>query len=260
VIVCAHGYSGNGRDFDWLARELASGARVICPDTAGRGRSAWMPSALAYNFPQMLSDMRAMLREIDAPSVEWVGTSMGGLVGLLLAAEANSPISRLVLNDVGAYLPGNALGDIASNLRAPGSFATMAALTDHLKRTHGDWGPITEEQWAHLARHHARRVAGGYALHYDPRIASIVHPPPFSPGLSFWSAWYRVRCPALLIRGERSRIFPAEVLDTMLDVKPDAQHAQIAGAGHAPSLMAPDQIAIVANFLAGRAEEMRRAA
>ena len=226
----------------------------------GRGQSAWMPSAFGYNFPQFLADARAMLAAINAPSVEWVGTSMGGLLGLLLAGERDSPISRLVLNDVGAFVPADALGQIASNLHAPGRFASMAELTAHLKRTHRDWGAITEEQWAHLARHHARRVDGGYALHYDPRIASIAHPPPFAPGLSLWSSWYRVRCPVLLIRGRTSRIFPAEVLDTMLDVKPDAQHLEIADAGHAPSLMAPDQIAAVANFLAGEVEETRRAA
>jgi pimeloyl-ACP methyl ester carboxylesterase len=226
----------------------------------GRGQSAWMPSAFGYNFPQFLADARAMLAAINAPSVEWVGTSMGGLLGLLLAGERDSPISRLVLNDVGAFVPADALGQIASNLHAPGRFASMAELTAHLKRTHRDWGAITDEQWSHLARHHARRVADGYALHYDPRIASIAHPPPFAPGLSLWSSWYRVRCPVLLIRGRTSRIFPAEVLDTMLDVKPDAQHLEIADAGHAPSLMAPDQIAAVANFLAGEVEETRRAA
>jgi pimeloyl-ACP methyl ester carboxylesterase len=259
VVVCAHGYSGNGRDFDWLARALASEARVICPDMAGRGESAWLPSAYAYNFPQLLSDTRAMLVKIGAPRVEWVGTSMGGLLGLLLASDSNSPISRLVLNDVGAFVPGDALREIAGNLRAPKRFASMASLTAHLKRTHGDWGPITGEQWAHLAHHHARGVDGGWALHYDPRIASIAYPPLFSPGLSLWNAWYRARCPALLVRGERSRIFPEQVLDQMLDAKPEAEHAQIADAGHAPSLMAPDQIALVADFLSRDAKRVRPA-
>ena len=249
VVVCVHGYSGNGRDFDWLARDLASNARVICPDIAGRGESAWLSNAYAYNFPQLLSDLRAMLVQVGAPKVEWVGTSMGGLLGLLLASESNSPISRLVLNDVGAFVPGDALREIASNLKAPKSFASMEALTAHLKRTHSDWGSITEQQWAHLARHHARPVDGRFALHYDPRIASIAQPTPFAPGLSLWSSWYRVRCPVLLIRGERSRIFPREVLDQMLDTKPDTEHAEIAGAGHAPSLMAPDQIARIKTFL-----------
>ena len=259
MILCAHGYSGNGRDFDFLARELASDARVICPDMAGRGQSAWMLTSLAYNFPQFLTDLRALLARIDAPSVEWVGTSMGGILGLLLAAERDSPISRLVLNDVGAFVPGDALAQIASNLEAPERFESMAAFTAHLKRTHRDWGPITSEQWTHLARHHSRKVADGYALHYDPSIATIARPPPFAPGLSLWSAWYRVRCPVLVIRGRTSRILPPEVLQTMLDVKPDTQHLEIADTGHAPSLMAPAQIAAVARFLEG-GQDVRRAA
>jgi pimeloyl-ACP methyl ester carboxylesterase len=259
VVVCAHGYSGNGRDFDWLARALASNARVICPDIAGRGESAWLSSAYAYNFPQLLSDLRAMLVNIGAPKVDWVGTSMGGLLGLLLASESNSPISRLVMNDVGAFVPGEALREISGNLKAPKSFASMEALTAHLRRTHSEWGPITEEQWAHLARYHARGVDDRHALHYDPRIASIAQPSLFLPGLSLWSSWYRVRCPVLLIRGERSRIFPQEVLDQMLDTKADTQYAEIADAGHAPSLMAPDQIARIESFLSRDAEAVRPA-
>jgi pimeloyl-ACP methyl ester carboxylesterase len=252
VIICAHGYSGNGRDFDFLARELSRGARAVCPDMAGRGRSAWLPNSIAYNFPQLLSDLRALIAELGAPSVEWVGTSMGGLLGLLLAAQPRSLIGRLVMNDVGAFVPADALGRIGRNLRAAERFDSMAALEAHVRRTHREWGPMTDEHWSHLVRHAARRLPGGYALHYDPRIASFMQPPPLAPGLSFWSAWYRVRCPVLLVRGRASRIFPAEVAETMLQVKPHAEYAEIADAGHAPSLMAPEQIAIVDEFL-GRA-------
>lgn len=258
VVICAHGYSGNGRDFDWLARSLASDARVICPDIAGRGQSDWLPNALAYNFPQFLSDLRGLLDEIDAPEVEWVGTSMGGLLGMLLAAEPRSRISRLVLNDVGAFVPADALREIARNLDAPRRFASMAELGAHLKHTHRDWGPIDEAQWAHLTRHHARKTAdGGYALHYDPRIATIARPPPLLPGLSLWSAWYRVRCPVLIVRGESSRILPVSVADAMRVARPQARYVEIPGAGHAPSLMAPAQIEIVADFLSGDAMRSR---
>lgn len=250
VIVCAHGYSGNGRDFDEIARTLSREARVICPDIAGRGESAWLPSPLAYHFPQFLGDLRTLLAQLGVPRVEWVGTSMGGLLGMMLAAEPNAPISRLVLNDVGAFVPGDALARIARNLAAPPHFESLAALAGHLKRTHADWGPITDAQWAHLARHHARRIPEGYALHYDPRIARIAHPPPFAPGLSLWSTWYRVRCPVMVIRGRTSPILPAAVLEAMLAVKPGTRFVEIADAGHAPSLMAAEQIAIVREFLA----------
>lgn len=261
VIICAHGYSGNGRDFDFLARELSRDARVVCPDMAGRGRSARLPNSLAYNFPQFLSDIRALIAGLGAPGVEWVGTSMGGLLGLLLAAQPRSPIVRLVLNDVGAFVHADALAAIGRNLRAPQRFESMAALEAHVRHTHREWGPMTEAHWSHLARHAARRLPDGYALHYDPRIASFMRPTPFTPGLSLWSAWHRVRCPVLLVRGRASRIFPAEVAETMLQVKPNAEYAEIADAGHAPSLMAPEQIAIVGEFLErGAAEGLQRAA
>lgn len=261
MIVCAHGYSGNGRDFDFLARKLSSDARVVCPDMAGRGRSAWLKNSLGYNFPQFLSDLRALVAELGAPGVEWVGTSMGGLLGLVLAAEPRSPIVRLVLNDVGAFVPADALAAIGRNLRAPERFESMAALEAHVRHTHREWGPMTDEQWSHLARHAVRRLADGYALHYDPRIASYVRPPPFAPGLSFWSAWHRVRCAVLLVRGRTSGIFPAEVAQTMRLVKPHVEFAEIADAGHAPSLMAPEQIAIVEEFLArGAVDRVQQAA
>lgn len=261
VVICAHGYSGNGRDFDYLARELSRGARVVCPDVAGRGQSAWLPSALAYHFPQFLGDLRALVAELGVREVEWVGTSMGGLLGLMLAAQPASPIRRLVLNDVGAFVPADALAAIGRNLRAPERFASMAALAAHVRHTHRDWGPLSDEQWAHLARHAARRLPDGYALHYDPRIARIVQPPPFTPGLSLWSAWYSVRCPVLVVRGRTSGILPEAVMKTMLDVKPHAESAEIADAGHAPSLMAPEQIAIVAEFLERpEARRLRQAA
>lgn len=244
-----HGYSGNGRDFDFLAQRLARDARVVCPDVAGRGMSAWLPTPLAYHFPQFLSDLRALVAELGCEEVEWIGTSMGGLLGMLAAAEPRSIVRRLVINDVGAFVPARALAAIGRNLRAPERFDSLAALEDHVRRTHRDWGAITGAQFRHLVKHAARRAPGGYTLHYDPQIASLVQPLPLAPGLSFWSAWYRVRCPVLVVRGERSSILPKEVLDAMLEVKPHAEVVEVTGAGHAPSLMEAGQIEAVARFL-----------
>ena len=261
MVVCAHGYSGNGRDFDFLAQELARDARVVCPDMAGRGRSAWLAGPLAYHFPQFLSDIRALLAELGAESVEWVGTSMGGLLGLMLAAEPRSPISRLVLNDVGAFVPSEALAAIGRNLDAPAHFESLAALGEHVRKTHRNWGPITEAQWRHIVRHAARRTREGYALHYDPAIARLLPGVPFSTGLPLWSLWHRVTCPVLIVRGRSSGILPQAVVNAMLTIKPGARAVEIADAGHAPSLMAPGQIAIVADFLrAGEAAREARAA
>ena len=226
---------------------------MVCPDVAGRGESAWLSSPLEYHFGQFLSDINALIARLGVRSVDWVGTSMGGLLGMMLASSPRSPVRRLVINDVGAYLPTDALQAIARNLQAPERFASLSEVEAHLRHTHREWGSITDAQWAHLARHHARPSDDGYRLHYDPRIARVVQPHPLVPGLFFWDAWYKVRCPVLLVRGEHSRILPASVARTMLAIKPDARLVEIPGAGHAPGLMSAEETDIVSLFLAGEA-------
>jgi pimeloyl-ACP methyl ester carboxylesterase len=252
VIVCAHGYSGNARDFDFLAARLAADARVLAIDFPGRGDSEWLASSLEYNFGQFVADARTLLAQIGVKKIDWVGTSMGGLLGMMLASHASSPVRRLVMNDVGAYLPMEALQAISRNLQAPESFPSLDAVEAHLRRTRSEWGPIGDAEWKAMARHQSRPLqdgSGEYRLHFDPRIAEVARPMPLTPGLFFWDAWYRVRCPVLLLRGERSRVFPASVAETMIDIRPEARLIEVAGCGHVPSLMTEDQAALVRDFL-----------
>lgn len=260
TILCVHGYSGNARDFDDLAQGLAHAAQVIAIDVAGRGESAWL-APMEYHFGQFLADIRALLAKLQVAEVDFVGTSMGGLLGLMLASQASSPVRRLVMNDVGAFVPTEALEYIGRNLRAPALFPTLDALEAHLRHTHREWGPIDDAQFRRLARHGARRVEGGYALHYDPEIARVVRPIPYTPGLFFWDAWYRLRCPVMLLRGERSRVFPPDVARTMVQIRPGTRLEEIAGVGHVPSLMGDEQIDLVRDFLElpRRARERRPA-
>lgn len=256
TIVCVHGYSGNGRDFDALARALSQDARVVCLDVAGRGRSEWLGSALQYHFPQFLSDIAALVRRLGVERLDWVGTSMGGLLGLLFAAQPGSPVRRLVLNDVGAFVPAAGLREIAHRLEAPERFASLAEVERHVRETHREWGEISDAQFRALARHHARRLPqGGYRLHYDPRIGRLVQSVPFVDGLHFWDAWDRVECPVLIVRGQHSGILPADVAERMVDTHPEAELFEVEGAGHAPALMSPGEIARVRNFLARPASE-----
>lgn len=256
VLLCLHGYSGNGRDFDELARAVSGSYRVVCPDTAGRGRSAWLRHPLQYHFGQFMADLRSLLAELDADEVDIVGTSMGGLLGMMLAAQPASPVRSLVMNDVGAFLPPDALRAIARNLEAPATFASLAEVEAHMRHTHREWGQLTDAQWKHLAIHGSRREGDGYRLHFDPAIVTAARPIPLSPGFFFWDTWYRVRCPVLLLRGEESRVFPRHVADTMLEIKPQAQLVEIADVGHVPALMSADQIGIVGAFLACSAPRM----
>jgi pimeloyl-ACP methyl ester carboxylesterase len=237
---------------------MSNDARVICPDVAGRGESAWLASPLEYHFPQFLADINALIARLGVKSVDWVGTSMGGLLGMLLAASPGSPIRRLVMNDVGAFLPMDALLAIGRNLRAPKRFASLDAVEAHMRQTHRDWGEISDAQYRQLAIHGSRKVEGGYRLHYDPQITRLLEPMPFAPGLFFWDAWYKVKCPVLLVRGERSAVFPRSVADTMRQVKPEAQLIEIPGAGHAPALMAGNEVDLVKTFLAVRSARMPR--
>lgn len=251
VIVCAHGYSGNARDFDCLARELASEARVICIDVAGRGGSAWLKSPLEYHFGQFLADIHSLVAHLQLKEIEWVGTSMGGLLGMMLAAHPGSPVKRLVMNDIGAYVPMDALLAIAGNLAAPESFASLKEVEAHIRHTHRNWGDLTDEQWRHFTRHGSRKQDGRYRMHFDPVIARVARPMPLTPGLFFWDTWYRVRCPVLLLRGAESEVFPLSVADTMIDVKPGTELVEIDGCGHVPALMSDDQVRVVRDFLRG---------
>ena len=256
AVVCVHGYSGNSRDFDYLAQALAEDRRVVCIDVAGRGDSDWLRTNVEYNFAQFASDLRGVISHLGLEEVDWVGTSMGGLLGMMIASAPSNPIRRLVMNDIGAYVPLAALQAIGHNLDAPKTFATLDAVEAHLRHTHRDWGEITDEQWRHFAVHGSRPLAdGGLRLHYDPRIARLAQAFPLTPGLFMWDAWYRVRCPVLLLRGERSEIFPPHVAQTMLDAKPGTELVEIAGCGHVPALMSDDQVEIVRNFLGAPADK-----
>jgi pimeloyl-ACP methyl ester carboxylesterase len=250
VIVCVHGYSGNARDFDVLARALATEARVICIDIPGRGESDWL-QPMEYHFGQFVSGINSVLSQLKLRSVEWVGTSMGGLLGMLVASQPGSPVTRLVMNDVGAFLPMHALQAIARNLEAPERFATLDEVEAHMRHTHCEWGSLTAEQYRNLAIHGSRKTDTGYRLHFDPAIARVARPMPMTPGLYFWDAWYRVRCPVLLLRGELSHVFPEEVANAMLDIKPLAELVEFAGVGHVPALMSEGQIAVVRDYLRG---------
>lgn len=254
--MCVHGYSGNARDFDYLARELAHDTRVVCIDVAGRGDSDWLASPLEYHFPQFIADIQGVIGHLGLEEVHWVGTSMGGLLGMLLASTPSHRVRSLVMNDIGAYVPLDALHAIAGNLEAPARFASVDEVETHMRRTHRDWGAIDDAQWRHFAVHGSRPAGrGGFRLHYDPRIAAIAKPFPLAPGLFMWDAWYRVSCPVLLLRGERSGIFPRSVAQAMLAVKPATRLVQIDGCGHVPALMSAHEIGVVRNFMAAIADK-----
>jgi pimeloyl-ACP methyl ester carboxylesterase len=246
-VICVHGLTRSGRDFDALGQALgAAGRRVICPDLPGRGASDWLPDPMLYQPPVYVGALSHLLARIDGP-VDWVGTSLGGLCGMALAATPGHPIRRLVLNDIGAFIPRDAMARIRDYMGQDRFFPDLASLEAHLRLVHAPFGPLSDAQWRHLAETSARPASGGVALHYDPAIARpILSQKP--QALDMQALWEKVTIPVLLIRGAQSDLLPADTASAMAEGA-HVQFAEIGGAGHAPALMDPAQIALVAEFL-----------
>jgi len=249
TVVCAHGLTRNGRDFDALALDLADGYRVACPDVVGRGKSGWLGNPALYGYPQYCADMAALIARLGVDEVDWVGTSMGGLIGMMLAAQPNSPIRRLVINDVGPFISKVGLQRIADYVGKDPVFEDIAAVESYLRFVLMGFGRLPDEAWRHMAEHGARqRGDGRYGLAYDPAIAEAFKAQPMDD-VDLWTFWDRIRCPVLVLRGATSDILMAETAEEMTRRGPGAKLVEFAHTGHAPALMTDDQIAVVRGFL-----------
>ena len=279
VVICAHGLTRNSRDFDELARALARDCRVICLDVAGRGGSDWLDHKEDYGFALYVADAAALIARIaptasaggmrrffggaksrKRPAIDWVGTSMGGLIGMMLASRARSPIRRLVLNDIGAMIPWAGLlhlqtvhGDV--NRR----FDSLADVEAHLRQTCASFGPLQDAQWAGLASHSARRRPdGGYVMDFDPGIVESLRRggneevrfgTDFLFGVDLWRVWDKVKSPTLLLRGELSPLLTESTAERMMARGPATTLVEFPAIGHAPWLKSDEQIAPIRAFL-----------
>jgi pimeloyl-ACP methyl ester carboxylesterase len=260
VVVCVHGLTRISDDFCELAQALADRYRVILPDVVGRGRSDRLKNPSRYMVPQYAMDMMVLIKALGVPTVRWVGTSMGGLIAMALAAQPQSPISRMVLNDVGAVLSGDALARISRYLGTKTEFASYAEAFLALRGVFASFGPHSENEWKLIVDRVIRPIPGaqGFRTHYDPAIAEPFRDaygafgkdqaPP--PDLLLWDLYDAIRCPTLLLRGATSDLLSAETAKEMTERGPRAQLVTFEGVGHAPSLMHADQIRVVRDFLA----------
>lgn len=249
VLICVHGLTRNGRDFDALGHALEDRCRVLCPDVVGRGRSDWLADKTGYAYPRYLADMALLIARGGAERVDWVGTSMGGLIGMLLAAQPGTPIGRLVVNDVGPFIPRAALARIGEYVGRAPDFADLDEMERYVRTVSAPFGPLDDAQWRHLTEHAARRRTDGrFEFAYDPGIAE-----PFREAarddVDLWPVWERIRCPVLVLRGAESDLLLREDALAMTRRGPRAELVEFAGIGHAPMLMAPDQIAAVRDWL-----------
>jgi pimeloyl-ACP methyl ester carboxylesterase len=259
VVICVHGLTRQGRDFDVLAGALALRFRVICPDVAGRGQSDWLIDPMAYQLPQYVADMQALLGHLELSTVRWVGTSMGGLIGMALASQGSGTVSRLVLNDVGPVLERAALRRIAAFVGRSTAWKGFDEACESLRAVSQGFGPHTPEEWRGLCRHMVKAQGSAWVPHYDPGIGQAFRAAYGPQGLPeealdqaekvLWGLFDAISCPTLVIRGEESDLLSRETAQAMCARGPRAALLEVPHTGHAPTLMATPQVDAVRRFL-----------
>jgi pimeloyl-ACP methyl ester carboxylesterase len=252
VLVCVHGLTRCARDFDRLAEALSDRYRVVCPDVAGRGDSDWLADPMLYQLPQYVADMVTLIARLDVESVHWVGTSMGGLIGMALAAQPGTPVARLVMNDAGPVVTRASLERIAAYVGKVPEFPSLEAAEQFQRAVAAPFGPHSDAEWRFLTEIVVRPNGnGGWRAHYDPKIGDTYRARLPDKDLEMWPLWNAVSCPTLLLRGAVSDLLTSETAAQMARTGPKAKVVEIPGVGHAPTLLHEDQIAIVREFLLG---------
>lgn len=266
VVVCVHGLSRQGRDFDVLAQALVARSngtvRVICPDVVGRGQSDWLADPSGYQLPHYAADMLALLTRLQAntQTLDWVGTSMGGLIGMALLGQTQFPlpvpVRRLVLNDVGPAIQWEAIVRIGQYLGRALQFDSLQQAADAMWSISTTFGPHTPAQWLELSRHMVKPVAGAgqaVTLHYDPAIAipfaAMTQESAAQGEALLWHLYDGIKAQTLLLRGAQSDLLSPETARMMGERGPKARLVEFAGVGHAPTLIAADQVDTVTSFL-----------
>ena len=250
VLVCVHGLTRNSLDFARLATKLSAEYRVIAPDVVGRGESDRHPDPMAYNTLTYAADMVTLLARLGVAQVDWLGTSMGGLIGMMLAAHAKTPIRRLVLNDVGPTLSLEALKRIVTYVSGPHQFADGDTARRYVRTIFAPFALTSEADWSELIDHTLKPTGdGGARFNYDPDIRKPLEVALLGQEVDLWAFYDRIQCPTLLIRGEQSDLLSAEIAVEMSRRGPRATLTTIAGVGHAPMFMSDDQIDLVRGFL-----------
>lgn len=254
VLICVHGVTRVSDDFDNMARALCGEYRVICPDIAGRGRSDRLQDPKHYQIPQYVGDMVTLLARVNAETVHWFGTSMGGLIGMALASLKDSPIRKLVLNDVGPTLNAAAIKRIGEYIGQEVRFASFEEALRYIKDISLPFGPHTDEEWRKLAADVVRQDKDGqWIKHYDIGLAEpFKNATPESAKQAeaiLWMTYDAISCPTLLVRGAESDLLTAEVAREMTTRGPKARLVEFPGVGHAPTFIRPEQIEVARQFL-----------
>ncbi|MGH8779413.1 alpha/beta fold hydrolase [Paraburkholderia sp.] len=259
VLVCVHGLTRSGRDFDRVARSLAGVYRVVCPDIVGRGLSSWLVNPAGYAVPQYVADMVTLIARLDVETVDWFGTSMGGLIGMVLAGLPDSPIGKLLLNDVGPHVEPVALTRIGEYLGKPIRFDTLQAGIEHAALLAQSFGPLTPDEWREINTPLLHEQDGAWQFRYDPRIAepfTATTPEQVALGeAALWHAFEAAPGPVLAVRGAQSDLLSRDTLAAMVERGRAVSSVEIDGIGHAPAFLSPDQIGIATRFFVGETSD-----
>ena len=271
VLMCVHGLTRTGRDFDHLARAMANDYRVVCPDIVGRGKSDWLINPASYMVPQYVADILTLIARLRVQTLDWLGTSMGGLIGLGLAGAlamsvAQRPdrsayglapgltfrMGKMVLNDIGPALNLEGLARIGEYVGQPQAFDSFDQAVDYVRSVSAGFGPHSNEQWAELTRHVFNQQGAQWVKHYDLRLAEpMARETPQTIQASeqlLWGAFQSLREPVLILRGEQSDLLLPDTADRMLASNSNARLLTFSGVGHAPTIMTQDQIEPVHQF------------
>lgn len=250
VIFCVHGLTRNARDFDYLAAELAGTHRVIAVDIPGRGQSEWLKNPSDYNVVSYLTDIGLLFQELGLSQVTWVGTSMGAIIGMMAASQYPQAIRKMVLNDLGAFVPGAALARLGEYVGKAVRFSSRAEAEAALRLAYAPFGITREDIWQHLFTHTlVDEGSQGVRVHYDPAIGLPFNNPQAITDVDLWPVWNQVQCPVLLLRGAQSDILPRDVALAMQQSKADVTLVEIPRVGHAPTMMVPGEIVPVVEWI-----------
>lgn len=250
VLVCVHGLTRNSLDFERLAQALSSEYRVIAPDVVGRGESDCLVDPMGYNTFTYAADMVTLLAKLGVKQVDWLGTSMGGLIGMMLAGQPNSPIRRMILNDVGPILSVEALKRIVGYVGEPYEFADMTAARRYVRLIFTPFALQTDADWDVLIASTFKPTAtGGVRFNYDRHINKPLQQALLGQDINLWPVYDRIQCPTLLVRGSLSDLLSVETATEMTQRGPKATLKVVEGVGHAPMFMSADQVNLVREFL-----------
>lgn len=250
VLLCVHGLTRNGRDFDTLAQALAGEFRVVCPDVVGRGQSDWLADPAHYDLRQYVSDMVTLIARLDVEAVHWLGTSMGGLIGMALASLDRSPIDRLILNDVGPEIAPDSLRRIGETLGQVLRFTSLDEAEDFIRQSGASFGALSDAQWRRLTETSVRPDGDSWTMRYDPRIAEGYRRATAALDYAgLWAVYDRIRRPTCVIRGAQSDLLSVEAARAMSVRGPCPRIVEIPGVGHAPMFTDDRQIGRVREFL-----------